>query len=184
MLRNVASEIIAIHPCMISREECRALIELSENLGFESAHIEGEHIGPRGFVVQEGRDNHRVAIDDFALADALWQRVKRAVPERINQKAVDGLNERLRFYRYQAGQSFGTHKDGYYERSVREFSLLTLILYLNEEYKGGETVFTDSETVVEPKMGKGLLFTHQLRHEGRRVTDGCKYILRTDVMYR
>jgi prolyl 4-hydroxylase len=184
VLSEKSSAIISTHPYAISREECRALIDLSENLGYESARINGAFNGPRGFVVQKGRDNCRMAIDDFHLAEALWRRVARAVPEKINRKSVVGLNERLRFYRYEAGQSFGLHKDGYYRRSDEEQSLLTLILYLSEDYAGGETFFTDSESLIVPKAGKALLFTHQLWHEGRMVKAGCKYVLRTDVMYR
>lgn len=184
MLSEIASAIISTHPCVISREECGALIDLSENLGFDSAPINGEFNGPRGFVVQKGRDNCRMAIDDFDLAEALWHRVARTVPEKINQKSVVGLNERLRFYRYEAGQSFGIHKDGYFKRSDLEQSLLTLILYLNEDYTGGETFFTDSESLIVPKAGKALLFTHQLWHEGRMVKEGRKYIMRTDVIYK
>ena len=172
------------HPCIISQEECQALISLSENLGFHSAHIEGAWNGPRGFDVQYGRDNCRAAIDDFDLSAALWRRVRRAVPEKLEHKSVVGLNERLRFYRYEAGQSFGRHRDGYYKRSDTEQSLLTLILYLNEEYAGGETFFTDSESLIVPNAGMALLFPHQLWHEGRMVKAGCKYILRTDVIYR
>ncbi len=177
-------EVISTHPCVISREECRALIELSENLGYESAFINGAFNGPRGFVVQKGRNNSRFALNDTGLSDALWRRVARAVPETINHKSVVGLNERLRFYRYEAGQSFGAHTDGYYRRSDEEQSLLTLMIYLNEDYAGGETFFPDSESLIVPKTGKALLFTHQLWHEGRMVTGGRKYILRTDVMYK
>jgi prolyl 4-hydroxylase len=181
---SLEQEALFTHPCIISREECEALIALSENLGFHSAHIGGAWNGPHGFDVQSGRDNCRAAIDDFELAAALWQRVRRAVPEKIAHKSVVGLNERLRFYRYEVGQSFGVHRDGYYQRSKTEQSLLTLILYLNEDYTGGETFFTDMENLIVPKAGKALLFPHQLWHEGRRVNDGCKYILRTDVIYK
>jgi prolyl 4-hydroxylase len=181
---SLEQETLFTHPCVISQEECEALIALSENLGFQSARIEGAWNGPRAFVVQEGRDNCRVAIEDFELAAALWRRVSRMVPEKIEHKSVVGLNERLRFYRYEAGQSFGPHRDGYYKRSETEQSLLTLILYLNEDYIGGETFFTDMENLIVPKAGKALLFPHQLWHEGRMVRDGCKYILRTDVIYK
>jgi prolyl 4-hydroxylase len=180
---NISFQEIRTHLC-ISQEECQALIALSESVGFQAARIEGAWNGPRGFVVQSGRDNCRVAVADFELAAALWRRVRRAVPERLKDKTAVGLNERLRFYRYEAGQSFGPHKDGFYKRSEAEQSLLTLILYLNEEYIGGETFFTDSESLIVPEAGKALLFPHQLWHEGRTVTDGRKYILRTDVMYK
>jgi prolyl 4-hydroxylase len=106
------------------------------------------------------------------------------VPEKLGDKSVVGLNERLRFYRYSPGQRFAAHTDGYFIRSETERSLLTLILYLNEEFTGGETFFLNSETRVAPQTGKVLVFAHQLWHEGLPVQSGTKYILRTDVIYR
>lgn len=171
-------------PNQISIDECQALIDLSNSLGFADATIEGQWRAPRGFFVSNGRHNSRAAIDDLQLADALWQRVKRIIPEEMNGKSVVGLNERLRFYRYTTEQRFAAHTDGYFIRSELERSLLTLILYLNDNFIGGETFFLNSETLVAPQTGKALVFAHQLWHEGLPVHSGTKYILRTDVIYR
>jgi hypothetical protein len=37
---------------------------------------------------------------------------------------------------------------------------------------------------VRPKQGMALLFLHDLYHEGSEVTQGVKYVLRSDIMYR
>ena len=42
------------------------------------------------------------------------------------------MNERLRFYRYDIGQQFDWHYDGYFERDNGERSYLTLMVYLND----------------------------------------------------
>jgi hypothetical protein len=181
---NSTTEVIHTRASFISQEECKALIDLSNSLGFADATLEGKWKAPRGFFVSNGRHNSRAAIEDFELADALWQRVKRIVPKKIDDKSVIGLNERLRFYRYTSGQRFAAHLDGYFIRSEFERSLLTLILYLNEDFTGGETFFLNSETLVAPQTGKALVFAHQLWHEGLPVKSGTKYILRTDVIYR
>ena len=52
---------------------------------------------------------------------------------------------------------------------------------------GGETDFyeVDRKTLfysVKPKPGRGGLFDSQIYHCGNKVTKGCKYLLRTDVM--
>ena len=60
---------------------------------------------------------------------------------------------------------------------------MTLMVYLNADYAGGEKVFLDSEEVIVPQAGKALIFAPALWHTGRAVTRGRKYILRTDVMY-
>ena len=181
---KILSPILTIHPDLFTCEECRALVSLSETLGFTYVPIQGKADFPRDFSVQNGRDNERAAIEDCNLAEALWQRVKPIVPDEIDGKMVVGLNERLRFYRYKAGQSFTAHRDGYFLRENRERSLLTLILYLNDDYTGGETRFLESENLIIPQQGQVIVFSHQLWHEGLPVTKGCKYVLRTDVIYQ
>ncbi len=167
----------------LSEEECHALIRLSESAGFAPALIDGSLDGPFGFTVLEGRNNHRAAVDDVQLSNRLWKRLYRCAPAIVSNRRVAGLNERLRFYRYDAGQDFGAHTDGCYARANGERSLLTLMIYLNADFAGGETFFLQSKKLIAPETGKALVFSHHLWHEGRRVTEGRKYILRTDIMY-
>ena len=65
-----------------------------------------------------------------------------------------------------------------------ERSLLTLMVYLNEDFEGGETAFLELDQVIVPRRGMALLFQHMVLHEGREVRAGTKYVLRTDVFYR
>jgi predicted 2-oxoglutarate/Fe(II)-dependent dioxygenase YbiX len=70
-----------------------------------------------------------------------------------------------------------------------EESFLTVQLYLNEGFKGGETTFIDTDDpkhrVAFPiKTGQVLIFEHRIVHEGTAVKEGRKYTMRTDVMYR
>ncbi len=122
-------------------------------------------------------------IDDPERAKRLWERVREHVPaERDGARAV-GLNERFRFYRYEPGEYFKWHFDGAFERSPVERSLLTLMVYLNEDCEGGATQFYDFGDVV-PRTGMALFFEHDVYHQGAPVTSGRKYVARTDVMYR
>lgn len=170
-------------PAALSKRECRALIRLGESAGYSAAPIRGDLDGPCGFVVRGGRNNSRSSVDDEPLSKALWRRISRHVPSELDGRRAIGLNERLRFYRYDAGQSFGSHTDGYYRRSNGEQSLLTLMIYLNDDFDGGETYFLESGELVAPREGKALIFPHGLWHAGRAVAAGRKYVLRTDVMY-
>lgn len=98
--------------------------------------------------------------------------------------AASGINERLRFYRYEPGQRFAFHQDGFYQRSDLERSFLTLLLYLNDDFDGGETVFREPEEIFRPRCGSILIFPHERWHEGRPVERGTKYVLRTDVLFK
>ncbi|MEM1134219.1 MAG: 2OG-Fe(II) oxygenase [Bacteroidota bacterium] len=59
---------------------------------------------------------------------------------------------------------------------------MTFMIYLNEDFKGGETKF--DEITIKPKTGTALCFIHEQKHEGCFVISGVKYVIRTDVMYR
>lgn len=165
---------------VLSQDECRDLIALTEAVGYEDAPI----TTALGFVHAPGiRNNRRVMIDDPSRAAWLWERVRPYVPAEREGWRVVGLNERFRYYRYEPGQYFRWHMDGAFRRSPSEQSLLTLMVYLNDDVVGGATEFADADRVL-PAAGKALMFQHQVLHQGAPVRDGLKYVLRTDVMYR
>lgn len=165
-------------PSLMSPAECTALIAMTEGRGYSAAPITTS----RGFVMApEVRNNTRVMFDDVALAAALWSRIEASVERRPGFVPV-GLNERIRFYRYDPGQAFRWHFDGSFVRNAEERSFLTFMVYLNEGFGGGETEL--EEEAVRPRTGLGVVFDHGLRHQGAAVTHGRKYVLRSDVMFR
>jgi prolyl 4-hydroxylase len=165
---------------ILSPEECLEYIELTEQIGYEAAPI----TTARGFEIRpDTRNNTRVILDDVERSDRLWQRILEQMPMTVNGRKAVGLNERFRFYRYDPGERFAPHVDGYYRRENDEQSLLTLMVYLNEACEGGETNFLLQEVSVQPKTGMALIFDHQLFHEGAAVRSGRKYVLRSDVMF-
>jgi len=61
------------------------------------------------------------------------------------------------------------------------------MLFLSVNYCPNNKIFpTAGEVVcsVLPKTGTALIFNHDTLHEGRPVTMGTKYIIRTEIMYR
>ena len=163
---------------VLSSEECDALIRRAENQGFEFAPITTAH----GLKIDvETRNNDRVVFDDIALAGELWSRTREAIPSVMREREAVGLNERFRLYRYAPSQRFSWHSDGAFHRGNGDVSLLTFMVYLNRDYRGGVTRFEDAEVI--PRTGMALVFRHELQHEGATVVTGQKYALRSDVMY-
>ncbi|HMV98932.1 MAG TPA: 2OG-Fe(II) oxygenase [Acidobacteriota bacterium] len=165
--------------------ECQDFIQRAERVGFDEAPI----TTATGFVRRPSvRNNTRVMIDDPDLAESLWERVRSFIPAELEGCVPVGLNERFRFYRYDENQFFAPHYDGCFRRPNGEESLLTLMVYLNEDFVGGETrfdlKFPHPDISILPKEGMVLCFFHYLRHEGAPVGMGRKYVLRTDVMFR
>lgn len=163
----------------LSAEECAEQIARSEASGYEASQIDTG----RGMVLDESiRNNERLLVDDEQLAQLLWNRLKDYLPSFLGNWRPSGLNERLRYYRYREGARFAWHRDGAFERLPTERSRMTFMVYLNDAFEGGETDFGDF--IVTPKTGDALCFEHSLMHEGRAVTSGTKYVLRTDVIYK
>ncbi|PHS06077.1 MAG: hypothetical protein COA78_14680 [Blastopirellula sp.] len=171
----------------LTPEECQKYIQISEDIGYEEAMISS----PQGQVLRKDiRNNQRVMFKNEEIANWIWERASEVVPQEFEEREAIGVNELLRFYRYDPGQQFNWHQDFSYERENGEQSFYTLLIYLNGEFEGGATSFEDSysdesfaEFSVEPKAGMALFFEHPLHHKGEPVIRGRKYILRTDVMY-
>jgi prolyl 4-hydroxylase len=91
--------------------------------------------------------------------------------------------------KYHPGDFFRIHKDGNYVRENGETSLITMLFYLNEGYKGGKTVFykpsgNQVNLKVIPKTGMILLHDHMIDHCVPELKKGVKYVIQTDVMYK
>ncbi|MEO1138903.1 MAG: 2OG-Fe(II) oxygenase [Pseudomonadota bacterium] len=166
---------------------CDRWISDVESEGFEPALINGMQGAKR---VPDIRNNDRLIRDDPVLAEELWHKLYPFLSKTIRKRRVVGLNERLRFYRYDVGQKFDWHQDGYFERESGARSLFTFMIYLNDDFEGGGTSFSDvysgqtfPDFCVTPKKGSALVFYHPVMHRGAPVVSGRKYVLRTDVMY-
>lgn len=168
-------------PGLLSAAECAAQIARIEAAAPAPAPITTLH----GAVMRPDiRNNDRVTLDDPELAADLHARVRPHVPAELSGMHLCGANERLRCYRYGPGQRFAPHFDGAFVRDEHEQSLVSFLVYLNEDFVGGETNFLQLGRTVVPRTGLALLFQHRLLHEGAEVREGCKYVLRSDLMYR
>eukprot|EP00546_Thalassionema_frauenfeldii_P018372 CAMPEP_0178897732 /NCGR_PEP_ID=MMETSP0786-20121207/1918_1 /TAXON_ID=186022 /ORGANISM="Thalassionema frauenfeldii, Strain CCMP 1798" /LENGTH=232 /DNA_ID=CAMNT_0020568331 /DNA_START=985 /DNA_END=1683 /DNA_ORIENTATION=- len=180
--------------CVLSLNECQAIIDRSETFGFKPALL---NVGG-GLEVYDpnARNSDRVIVDDPQFAAALYERLKEFLPQSVsegNKKYfATGLNERMRILRYKKGHCFPSHSDGCYERpDGSEISFFTIMVYLNESFEGGETLFFpdkfhsnyEKSTAVTPKTGLVSCFEHHVMHEGALVTKGVKYAIRTDLMF-
>jgi predicted 2-oxoglutarate/Fe(II)-dependent dioxygenase YbiX len=163
----------------LTRQECQDFMILSETIGYEAATVNTAG-GAR--LMTNVRNNNRAFHNSEDLAASLWERLQPFVPAQLGNSTAIGLNELFRFYRYQRGHQFRGHFDQPYVRNATEASYFTFMMYLNDNFAGGETTFRNLS--IKPERGMALIFLHALYHAGGEVTRGVKYVLRTDVMYR
>jgi prolyl 4-hydroxylase len=115
----------------------------------------------------------------------------------IEDPAVHALNRRLAavsgtsyeqgeatlILRYKGSQEYKPHFD--FVRSETNQRFKTVLVYLNHDYKGGETVFPEIGLTFRGRKGDALIFTSALpnrsvdplsKHAGLPVTQGVKYL--------
>ncbi len=175
-------------PALYTRAECDAILA-----GVRDAEwLAGTVNRATGREVDtQVRDNLITIVRDPEIGATLWARIEDHLPAAMSTAwdgprrtaAVHGLFDPLRVYRYDVGHHFGLHSDQSYARGDAR-SLLTLLLYLDDDFDGGETEFPDERQTIAPRAGDALWFQHAVLHAGRPVTRGTKHLLRTDVLYR
>ena len=147
---------------ILNAAECAEHIDRSERAGFGAAPI----ITAFGeAIVTDVRNNSRVMIDDVAMAARIWERASKHVPVFLDGRQAIAMNERFRYYRYRPGQRFNWHADAPFRRANGEISQLSFIIYLNDDFTGGETTVMDK--VIKPRRGMALIFLHELLHAAR-----------------
>jgi len=179
-------------PSLFSKAECEELLNTDIKNSFQKAISNY----PTYY-----RNNDRFVMDNDTLANQLFEKVKPYLPETIEVnstiQAENGLwhlkelNNRLRFCKYSANQYFHRHLDGVHYRNDTTQSKLTFMIYLNSatEFEGGRTLFFRTKETEEiwasyiPKQGDLIVFDHNVWHEGEVLTEGEKFVLRSDILY-
>lgn len=118
------------------------------------------------------------------FADTIYKRIYGILPEKIRDKVI--VNSYFRFSKYNDGGFFDIHRDGINQDSKGRRAIMTINIFLNSGFKGGETdfLFEDKTLAFQavPKPGRAAIFDREILHRGNGVLGGYKYLLRTDVM--
>ncbi|PKS09206.1 hypothetical protein jhhlp_003820 [Lomentospora prolificans] len=190
---------VVLLPNFFPRSLCRSYVSFLRTLPLTTTPGRPK----RGEAV---RVNDRFQVNDPAFARRLWDDT--GLKDVFSQHEfahlwggqVVGLNPNIRVYRYSKSQFFDCHYDDSNAVTLSPNTpcktTWTLLLYLTSASDadgcvGGETVFYPHDrrlekegVAVAPETGLVLLHKHGddcLLHEGREVTSGEKWILRTDI---
>jgi prolyl 4-hydroxylase len=182
---------------LLTPEECRALIKKADEITTDSSGNKSWHIS------SNAGNYERVIMIDRALSTELFRRIIHLLPTEYLGCKVLYMNDVFRFSRYNNGGEFAIHKDGTnFDRNrtdeypiwLQPMSMFTLNIFLNDNFRGGETDFYNSANVsdlrfsVKPKVGRAGLFYAKQWHTGNKVIfdeskgETYKYLLRTDIM--
>lgn len=176
--RRLADQAV-IHslPGLLSAAECDLLADLSEPRARPALIF---HEGQGRFVADPIRDSDAAAfpiLAEWPAIHAINRRLARASGTDIAQ------GETLQVLRYRPGQQYRAHLDAV--PGLANQRVLTLLVYLNDDYEGGETHFTRLALSHRGRKGDGLLFANCMadtrpdplsEHAGLPVRSGIKRI--------
>lgn len=170
----------------LTPEECDLLVSKAESVPMHDSIISNDD-GDRLVDTSVRKSKTCWMKDgDDAIAKRISQKVQKIVPLPLENQ------EDLQVVRYGPDEYYHPHYDTPYRPSAIPYfnkyhgpRVATCIIYLNDDFVGGETEFFLVDKVVKPKKGKAVLFFNidsdlvlipESIHMGRVVTRGTKWI--------
>lgn len=170
---------IRLFPSLFTAAECAYLIDLTEPLQRPSVVID-----PRtGQQVPNPIRTSSAAGFPFTDENPAIHALNRRLAEASGSDVRSG--EPLQVLRYAPGERYHEHSDALPGVPFNQQRVLTFLVYLNEDYEGGETAFPPLGIKVRGRTGDGLLFRNasaagtpdpRAIHAGLPVTRGIKYV--------
>lgn len=165
-----------------SKEQCDTMIAHASSI---RAFPEKE-VFPNQLTLDDNldsRDMFKAAFRDTALAVDIYQQIHPFIRNlSVNSFVPSGIHPDFRVYKYIPGQEFKRHKDGRKTISDSEYSIFSLLIYLNDDFGGGTTCFDSCE--IKPVQGYATFFPHEYLHSGSVVESGCKYVFRGNILFK
>ena len=137
---------------------------------------------------QSIRTSHGLSISRYAIFNKTMQSINDKCHNLIslaldNYKEIFKIDQEIKntepytLLRYSGGEQYGFHYDG---GTVSKRSISVLI-YLNDDYEGGEIEFPNFKLKIKPKAGTLILFSsnYAYGHIAHPVTSGTKYVIVT-----
>lgn len=167
-------EHVRLQPEFFSEEECRFIIKYAEdNALFTRSRVEYDKNEPKESDV---RTSYSAFFKDRQepIFQTIYQRVAKWL--QVDERQI----ENLQCVRYGEGQQFKPHFDS----GLTNHRLHTLLVYLNDDFVGGETYFPELNVRIQPKRGTALYFLNRSpdntvllcsAHAGLPVAYGQKY---------
>lgn len=120
--------------------------------------------------------------ESIEITNILYRRLLKTNFVQDNKLNLVGFNTLAMSGHYRPGDIFDIHTDTglYYNPRAQVETGWTLLVYLNDDFEGGNTIFYDSlshhptKTII-PERGKALIFDIDLWHKGEPIVSGEKY---------
>lgn len=167
----------------LNDQECKQIIDFATKKGMDDSMVDNGVLVTSENIYKYDRDSKQCWIrsNEHPFVLNIQRKLKKYIDLPIY------LQEAMQVVKYSPGGYFKSH----YDEKIswighRYYRYATFLIYLNDDYTGGETFFPRIPYTVKPKKGKAILFhnisknNHKIlwysKHEGKDVLDGQKWI--------
>lgn len=168
---------------LLTHFECDQIINIASTIGLTQSTISGVEAHTRIISTYRTSHNLKMYYGDNSLLDEIHHRIAKIVGK-------SAKNIEIEINRYYIGQHFVEHYDFLPHNWIVNTGgqrLYSCVVYLNDDFEGGETHFRHIPKIVNPIKGKAVLWRNCIEgtsdpeysslHESIPVTKGEKWAL-------
>ncbi len=177
-------------PKLLTPEECDEIMETAKAIGMEDSTVLNYGDEPLIELDKKHRKSKQVWLPDSK--GPLFEKIA-IITQKLTNLPTEN-QEMLQIVSYEEGGRFNDHYDGCIYEDINYCNKInrnagerkaTLIMYLNDNFEGGETEFVNLNIKIKPKKGKAILFINttddqknikESMHRGHPVYKGEKWI--------
>jgi len=167
----------------LTPDECKEIIKMIDANNQKSTVVIG---GTKQVGLDDSRTSSTSNLPDIPLIQQIKQRIATTLELKVDR------GEPIQGQLYNGGEYFRPHYDWFGKEAMESHGGIagqrthTLMIYLNDDFKGGETNFPNKELSVKPELGKAVWWRNTkddgsgdetVLHEGSDVISGTKYII-------
>ena len=176
---------IGYYEDIIPKNKCQDIIKFAKNSG---------QLKPSTYANNSGEiknSNKRVVMDDMWVRDKnvvniindFFGKVIKKYSEKFDKFSCQ-RHSGFRINRYSVGGFMSEHTDNIHHSHGQEYGFpqVSALLFLNDDYKGGELVVSGNK--YKTKMGSGIIFPSNFMfpHEVKKITDSERWSIVTWLM--
>jgi len=184
MIPNLFSNIFIYDEKLLNHTECDSIIELANSIGLTQSTVTSND-GYTNKVLSSHRTNYNLNLPygKYDIIDDVYRHIAKIISLPVE-------NIEMEINRYSDGQYFMAHYDYLTSEWIVDTGgqrLYSCVVYLNDDFEGGETHFANLGKTIKPIKGNAVLWKNCLYdsdqldltslHESLPIISGTKWAL-------
>jgi hypothetical protein len=149
---------------------------LVKDLDWDYSVNENNRRWPRVEIDPDYSKAHSKAYSILEMIDKPYRQALDVWSEKTGNSKVSLISKNYTIKKYDTGGHIGAHSDRDHDKDFNTYDW-TALVYLNEDYDGGELEFNKLGYTIKPKAGSIIFFSTDEVHTAHPVISGNKYFI-------